>query len=346
MNNIYDYNKNEIKRLNYFHKINNRRNFADLYNMYPKFDYTSMLTEYAAKYESRKNRRYTKWFEMNNPESMFNQFRIYMQDYIHFSIFFPYFFIGSRIRYHASQKLLAFYDSGKRIAAAEEPLEKEFKAENEKTKLIQRLEKFEEKAYNFIREKIIYFIALSEKEKTVWLLKQFGIKVLFAQKGCSWITRPDIWVLTDNTDFERINSFFLKQPASFCPTVLIKNLIFWIIGIPVYEINAKVNTFAKIDFSGLEKISMLCFFAGFAKRKILIRRFFKSNGGGYTNDVVYKINLNYMVDLKITLRQPSVSSWDCRRMNICYNAIKRGYNSKEKAYTQSELFTKIYKFKV
>jgi len=202
-----------------------------------------------------------------------------------------------RVWHRIKRGLLIYYVNGKEICSVSENAN-----ENE-------MKVFESQIHQYLRQEITKFIKLSEKEKTVWLLKCLGITVLFAQKGHSWISKPNVWVLSQMAHFEQINRVILED---FCElynlglrdnlnwftrslTMGLPILIFYLLGIPVREINNKIwKNYRTIPFffMGLcahktnylfynEKLEAICddicFFAGFAKRKILLHRFFKSN---------------------------------------------------------------------
>lgn len=263
------------------------------------FDYQTLLVEFDQNQKEEGGWRPYLQDGVNgaSQESRFSSLRRYMQDRFQndreSNAWLPAFSKRSyslvlprlRVRYRVPRGLLVFYDEGGEVCSVSEAAS------------IEEFEAFEETVRSFVRNRIEAFIALPEKEKTVALLRQYGIKALFTRKGRSWIPRPNEWVLSENARFAQLNNILLNSVLAdayrYDSKWVLTTLIFFIIGIPLDEAMAAARSKAETaegeaDMSWVKKdpgydhdrISLLadvCFFAGFANRKTLIRRFYKSN---------------------------------------------------------------------
>ncbi len=137
---------------------------------------------------------------------------------------------------------------------------------------------FAEQVYDYICQRIAQFVQLSEREKTIRLLKQFNINVNFCRNSHSWIVNPNFWVLSDQAPFITINQILLKailsgkadELKSYFPI-----LFFAIIGCSSL-FTRNPDNYSRPSFN-LEFFQKLCGYCNFYPRQKLLRKFIKSN---------------------------------------------------------------------
>jgi len=165
------------------------------------------------------------------------------------------------------------------------------------------MKNFYNNVQSFIRNRIEMFILMPEKEKTAFLLKRYGINTLFTQRGRSWISKPGLWVLSEAAMFEQLNCILLDSILSrswvFRENRALKALLCFILGLPHGKIMSwtggsryyNKGNLDSTDVEALLALSDICFFAGFANRKTLLNRFYKSNAKN--NNGTVEISFDY-----------------------------------------------------
>jgi len=293
-----------------------RKHFSDRYYLHKDharrdgipFDYEIVLKDLNEKKIWQKHMNYAPWspkIPVTKSENLteptdyqFDSFRIHMQFFYQFRgrwgggfLARPYnIFVNEpfRIKYHKTKEILTCYVSGKELCtvSSEAP--------------VQSFIDFEIKVRDYLFEKIENFVRLSEQEKTVYLLKRLGIKVLFTKRGRSWIVNSNLWVVSETARFSQVNRIILENLALAHFDVYhdvfrfnLNALLFFILGSSYLEFADKVDEKNNTYYFGnsiikgekiteIEKVnSDLCFFIGFADPKTLLRRFIKSNIAKY-----------------------------------------------------------------
>ena len=213
--------------------------------------------------------RISKFFykEQNLDYSDIDKVRLYLQQFNTrwngglYSLLFYHF----KVSYKSKLGILLLYVDGKCVLTSENIT----------------LEEFSRKVQDYIFEKIDNFDSLSERDKTVHLLKHIGIKkVEFSSRIYSWISRPDFWILSKTSDFKSINNMILSLVFSREIYILCKYLPYMIFSVlDNHEIFVRSSNpySAKLRYNDFEIFNNLKYYCKFYPEKLVVKRFLKSN---------------------------------------------------------------------
>ena len=174
-------------------------------------------------------------------------------------------FYHFKIRYKSKSGILLLYADGRCIMTSEN----------------MTLVEFSQKVKEYIFEKLDNFTSLSEKDKTVHLLKHLGIKKIdFSSKRYSWISRPDFWILSETVDFEAVNSIILSVISyrdMYLLTKYLPYMIFAVLG--SYEVfRRRASPYSVAYSSGnFGVFDDLKYYCKFVPEKLIVKKFLKSN---------------------------------------------------------------------
>lgn len=136
--------------------------------------------------------------------------------------------------------------------------------------------------YDYLVTGVRQFIALPEPEKTARLFHRFaGIKVRFTNKRFSWIPRPDMVVLSAQTDFTQVNRLLLTTSAT---GPALRNLLVYRTGL-VFASHLWTSPAMRRDIA--EPIRELIYHLRLAPAPVLLRKYATSVGLVPGQEVVF-----------------------------------------------------------